>query len=197
MITRLTVPARRAVTHAESAARAEAGAVRAHGRSRPQIEPVHLLLGLLYDDEGSALRVLTDQGVTYTAVHRQVLARRGGGGRAFTEEDAAALRIIGIELPEVLSRAEAAFGPDLFADPPSTERGPRPSKPRLSRSSRAVLTAAVRESQRRHSDSIACEHLLLGLLSVDDPEVNSVLLALGVELDALRSSALRTIEGAA
>jgi len=165
MFQRLTTSARLAVGYAESAAWTVGSAGPVHSRTRPEIEPVHLLLGLLRDDE-------------------------------------VALRALGIDLAEVLARAEATYGPDAFATPPPTDRGPRPSTPRLSRSSRAVLSSAVTaartfRSRSIGSASITSELLLLGLLRVDDPEVHESLLALGVEPDTLLAATVRTIGAAA
>jgi ATP-dependent Clp protease ATP-binding subunit ClpA len=209
MFQRLTTSARLAVGYAESAARTVLPAGPAHGRARPEIEPVHLLLGLLRDDEGDAVAVLTDHGISYLDVLHNLIARRAArapgpesrGPRppapGFSESDEAALRALGIDLAEVLARAEATYGPDAFASAPPADRGPRPSKPRLSRSSRSVLSSAVTVARTVRSGSISSEHLLLGLLRVDDPDVHATLLALGVEPDALLAATVRTIGEAA
>ncbi len=209
MFQRLTTPARLAVGYAESAARTVLPAGPVEGRARPEIEPVHLLLGLLRDDEGNAVRVLTDHGISYLDVLHNLITRRATRARGpvsqgthsrgpdFSEADEVALRALGIDLAEVLARAEATYGPDAFATPPRTDRGPRPSKPRLSRSSKAVVSSAVTAARTVRSGSISSEHLLLGLLRVDDPEVHESLLALGVEPDTLLAATVRTIGEAA
>jgi hypothetical protein len=198
MSERFTRQAREAIAYAEWAARS-GPRDDLRPRARRAVEPVHLLLGLLLAEGSAAHEVLAGRGVTAAEVLLARVARRADEQRAwadryeFTAAEAGALRTLGIDLIAVLSRAEASLGPGAFSTPPPADRGPRPSRARLSRAARAVLAVAAAESRWLRAGSIGSEHLLLGLMRADDAEVRVTLHALGVEPDAVVAATLRTI----
>jgi len=122
----------------------------------------HILLGILGESEGAAVRVLKHLNVTIERVRELVLT----------------------ELDPDFSAAE--FEPnkgryelgDREADRPIVVSNPRRD---FSTDANWVLEAATREADRLYHNYVGSEHLLLGLLRLDE----------GVALDALRNSRLQ------
>lgn len=171
MFERFTDRARTVVAGAHDQARALGG---------HEIGPEHLLLGLLAEGGGVGGRVLTELGITRSAV----LAEIGGVGH----RDAEALRAIGIDLDEVRRRAESIFGAGAL-DRPSNGRGSRRRRPwavgghlPLNAPAKQVLGGALRAAVRRNESYIGTEHLLLGLVA-EPGEATGILGRLGMTLD--------------
>lgn len=168
MFERLTEAARAAVTEAQSQAR---------GLGSGTVGPEHLLLGVLDRGDGVAVRVLADLGISPTSVRAGIAAAREAEARA----DADALRAIGIDLDEVRARVEARFGADALAGRPR----PRPRRGLLRRfapshlplepGARRAIENSLRQALALRSGSIGTEHLLLGLLAVEDDRVDRLL----------------------
>jgi ATP-dependent Clp protease ATP-binding subunit ClpA len=150
-----------------------------------------VLLALLGPSGGTASRVLQDVGLRPDRA-REIVRRRTPANDGLTEDDAASLRSLGIDLELVLARLEEAFGPDAV---PRSE--PRPARYRLSRPAKKALQLALREAIWLRSSSIATEHLLLGLLRCDDTDVIAVLAEIGAVPDDVRNATLRAIGRAA
>ena len=149
MFERFTKDARVVVVLAQEEAR-DAGAER--------ITPTHLLLGLLTRPP----QYLTDLGLTADAI------RRAGGGRVLTEADESALRGIGIDLNAIADGVQERFGFDIRR--PIRKRfraGNIPFAPL----SKKTLELSLREAVHRGDKSIVVDHVLLGILRSDDPEV--------------------------
>ena len=93
-------------------------------------------------------------------------------------DDAEALRLLGIDLDEVLNRIDTEL---------TDGRGPIPKghKP-FSRQSKKVLELSLREALRLGDGFIGTEHLLLGLLRADDPTVRQLLAAFDLTPDDVR-----------
>ncbi|MEV5505721.1 Clp protease N-terminal domain-containing protein [Streptomyces orinoci] len=191
MFERFTKEARTAVVWAQE----EARELRA---SRVGAE--HLLLGTVFRDGCPPLARL---GVMAEAL-RQVLRAAGPLG----EEDAAALRSLGIDLDAVRDRAEHAFGAGAldWPDPdPAARRGRRrraaegapkghiPFAPAAKR----ALELSLREAQGLGHGFIAVPHLVLGLLGTGDPAVTSALRRLGTDEAAVRTELLVDLRRAA
>ena len=205
MLERFTDEAREVVTLARG---------RAKELGHSWIGTEHLLLALLDPAAGGAATVLTEAGVDAAAV-RDSLARhvptRRPQGPPLNDEDAQALRTIGIDLQAVLARLEETLGADALSVPSATECPPRrrtlllrrrPARStggRLAFSARAkkVLELAVREAVAAHHDRIASEHLLLGLLREGHGLAGVILAEQGVDAAALRAATLRSLDRAA
>ena len=151
----------------------------------------HLLLGLLGPGTGPASRVLGECGLSRDLV-RDVVERRAPADGYLTEQDADALRSVGIDLDVVLAHLEASFGPRAV---PTAE--PRRGRVGFSRPAKKVLELALREAIWLKAGTIGSEHILLGLLRCDDADVNAILAELGVRPDDLRSATLQAIGRAA
>jgi ATP-dependent Clp protease ATP-binding subunit ClpA len=132
----------------------------------------HLLLGLLHDRASVGRQALDRLGVRLDDVRSEVVRVVGEGRPArLGEEDAAALRVIGIDLEEVRRRVEETFGRGaLERVAPSRRRGRKkscialrgeiPFTPRAKK----ALELAAREAKGLRHDYIGTEHILLGLI---------------------------------
>lgn len=109
-----------------------------------QIEPGHLLLGLLREPEGLVGRILAAAHVSLASIRREVE---------------------GIPARETISTSvEIPFAS----------------------AAQAVLQAAAEEAERLLHSYIGTEHLLLGLLRVEDSPAATILVRYGLRLDAVR-----------
>jgi ATP-dependent Clp protease ATP-binding subunit ClpA len=181
---------------------------------QPYIGPEHLLLALLEDQDGIAYAVLHEAGVDRERVRADVQRLGGTPSKVLGEDDAAALRTIGIDLDAVLARIEESLGPDALEPiPPAGRRGllsrirRRSQGPvegefgavtgekqggatRFTPRAKKVIGLALREAVRLGSDGIGTEHILLGLIRDGDALVAKVLNEAGVTLDDLRTATL-------
>ena len=170
MLERFTRRARAVVTAAEQHARATTAS---------EVRPEHLLAALLDDPGCLGVQVLAGLGAPADRVRDQLDRHRARYVDGLDEEDAEALRAIGIDLDEVVRRIDRNLG------------GLRPRPPRrarFARGSRKVLELALREAIALHHNYIGTEHLLLGLARCDDRVVADTLAACGVERSALRAA---------
>ncbi|MBX6357895.1 MAG: Clp protease [Micromonosporaceae bacterium] len=158
----------------------------------PHIGTEHLLLAMLSEDAGIAYDVLREAGVDAAAVRAEVQRLVGPAPAMLSEEDAAALRTIGIDLDAVLARVEETFGPDALDPPPPAPpaRGllgrRRRSAGRLTPRARKVLELALREALRLKHNYIGTEHILLGLIREGEGLAAKILFESGVDLADLR-----------
>jgi ATP-dependent Clp protease ATP-binding subunit ClpA len=151
----------------------------------------HVLLGLLSPEAGVGYEVLQGAGLQASQVV-EIIRRRSPGEGALTQEDAEALRTVGIDLDAVLEHLAESFGPDAV---PRSQ--PRHGRARLSPPAKKALQLALREAIWLKSGAIGSEHILLGLLRCEDRDVNAVLAEVGVKSDDLRKATLLTISRAA
>ncbi|GAA2408812.1 Clp protease N-terminal domain-containing protein [Actinomadura vinacea] len=179
MFERFTKAARAAVTGAQEECRATSGR---------KIGTGHLLLALLRGD-GPAARALRGRGLEIGALRASV-ARRAGEG----DLDAEALRTLGIDLDAVREAAEGTFGEGALDAPAGRFRkGHIPFAPE----SKKALELSLRHAIRLKHDRIDDGHILLGVLHDEKTEAVRVLVAEGVDVDALRADVTRLINAAA
>ena len=164
MFERFTERARNVVVHAQGEAR---------GLGHAYIGTEHLLLGLLREPSGVAGRALDRLGIEPDAVRSDVVRLVGEGPPIrLGEQDAEALRSIGIDLDEVRRRLEEAFGAGALERRDRVRRGWRrrgrcepvaghiPFTPRAKK----VLELSLREARQLGHGYIGTEHILLGLV---------------------------------
>jgi ATP-dependent Clp protease ATP-binding subunit ClpA len=163
---RFTDEARRVVVAAQEEARAARAA---------EVGPVHLLLGIA-GAGGPGGRALGQAGADADRLREEV--------RAATDLDAGALAALGIDLDRVREATEAAFGTGAL-DAGHARSGPV-RRARFARGSRTALEQTLRAALRRGDRRIGTDHLLAGVLAVDDLAVARVLARLGVDEDDLR-----------
>ncbi len=166
----------------------------------------HLLLALLDPAVGAAAAILAEAGVTTASVRSAVQQHVGQPRAALTDEDAEALRAIGIDLERVLARLEETLGSAALTPvgAPARRRFLRRRRPvRLgghipfTGSSKKVLELSLREALALRSRSIEAEHILLGLLREGQGLAARVLAQQGVDLKQLRAATLRALDEAA
>ena len=194
MLERFTPEARGAIERAAREASAPP-------RSRP-VDTEHLLLALLSEDMGIAYTVLHDAGLAAEQVRTDIERLTGPAG-GLTEDDAAALRTIGIDVSAVLARIEESFGPGALATgdaEKSAKRGflgrrsgSQPSRSRLTERGRKVLELSLREALRLHHDYIGTEHLLLALIREGDGLAMRIVTEAGLSPAELRTSTLNAL----
>jgi len=172
-----------------------------------EVRPVHLLLALTEEESGVA-DLLAAHGITADAVSGALGAPRPAPREPLGDDDAAALRSLGIDLDAIRDAVDRQFGEgaldgalaesaagDLADDEPrgdlDDDRSDRGlfglgGHVRFSRGAKKVLELAVREAIRSRSGEIRTEHIALGLLRTDDDAVRLVLTALGADPRAVR-----------
>ncbi|PXX64987.1 ClpA/ClpB-like protein [Nocardia tenerifensis] len=168
----------------------------------PNIEIEHVLLGLLSQGEDDLKALLAEEGITHAGVMRALAAQ--GKGEPLGEEDAAALRSIGIDLDAVRETLEANFGEDVFDRAvPQERRGPF-GRGRggnfghipFTREAKKVLELSLREALARKDKTIEAGHVLLAILRA--PNQTTVRLLGGSEsIDGLRPKVLALLDRAA
>jgi ATP-dependent Clp protease ATP-binding subunit ClpA len=158
----------------------------------------HLLLALASPDAGIAHDVLREAGLDQRLVRAEILRLVGAPspGRILGEEDAAALRTIGIDLDAVLARIEESFGPDaLRPTVPTPKReslwgASRRGDHRFTPRARKVMGLTLREAIRLQDRQIGTEHLLLGLIREGEGLAARILVDNGIALGGLRAAVL-------
>jgi ATP-dependent Clp protease ATP-binding subunit ClpA len=174
-------------------ARAVVGRARREARDlrHPYIGTEHLLLALVSEEGGVAYGVLHQAGLDAARVRADIERLVAKPAKILTDDDAAALRTIGIDLDAVLARIEESFGPDAPHPPASRRRrwwlvdGTR-----FSQRARKVLELALREAVRLHDNVIGTEHLLLGLVREGNGLAAKILTDAGLDLADLRRATL-------
>lgn len=161
-----------------------------------ELEPEHLVLGIMKEADCIAAIILAEHGVG-----RRPLAD------AITDKGTATaeiLQTIGIDLQSVRRQAEAAFGPGALdrTSPRSAgllrSAGFFKSRPRggampYTIEATTALGKSLHEAQALKSTSIGTEHILLGLLADERDPVPFILRRLGADPVALRESLLGSI----
>jgi ATP-dependent Clp protease ATP-binding subunit ClpA len=196
MFERFTPSARGVVERA----REESGRLHDH-----RIGTEHLLLGILGERDEVTARVFARLDLTLDELRADVKrATRARGSRAFADEDADALRLIGIDLDEVRRRAEETFGPRALERSPSPchRRGRRaPSflerRVPLTPDAKKALELALRHAIHRGDRFIGSEHLLLALVHDDRFVAARLLRAHGITPAQIRAGLADVADGAA
>ncbi|MTE21579.1 Clp protease [Streptomyces sp. TRM43335] len=198
---------------------ARATVVRAQEEARrlghDRIGTEHLLIGVLRHPTEPGAATLVRLGTDDEAVRAAAARLVAGGGDGIDEEDADALRALGIDVAEVRRRAEEAFGPgalDRAPEPPEErrrvrrilpfrgggrgrrrERGHIPFTPRAKK----ALESALREALALKDRHIGVEHLVLGLLRSDDRLTRDLFARLDLDPRTTRAHVLADLRRAA
>jgi ATP-dependent Clp protease ATP-binding subunit ClpA len=162
--------------------------------------PQHLLLGILQAAGNDLSAALSGYGLTADVVRARLIEAAPKTDESF-DEDAEALRAIGIDLGAVRASVARTFGPDAF-DNALSRSGRRRGRQRRSshipfnRAAKKSLELAVREALAHKDNEIGCEHLLLGILRSGDKAAIG-LITEHVYTGRLRSSILALLDRAA
>jgi ATP-dependent Clp protease ATP-binding subunit ClpA len=162
----------------------------------------HVLLALLADRDGAVARAVADNGVDAEFVRGDIIRRVGPhppdlSAAAAEQEDAEALKAIGIDLDEVRKAIEANFGAGALRLPRDTEQqkkrglfgrfyvagGHLP----FTRRNKKVLELSLREALQLDQKFIAPEHIMLGMLREGEGLAVQILKEKGVDLTRLRA----------
>jgi ATP-dependent Clp protease ATP-binding subunit ClpA len=156
----------------------------------------HMLLGVLQAAGEDLSAVLTGYGLTAEVV-RTRLAETSTGDQSF-DDDADALRAIGIDLRAVRDSVARTFGADAFDMAVSRSGRRRRSRGHIpfSHGAKKVLELALREALADKDTEIRCEHLLLGILRSGDKAAIG-LITEHVSTAQLRAAVIKLMEKAA
>lgn len=143
----------------------------------PEVRPAHVLESLVADDDILAMRVLADLGAPGDEL-RRVVRGLNAQHSELDAEDAEALKLLGIDLDDVIARIDR----DLAGGRPLASQ----RHLRLARESRRVLGLSLREAVRLGDGFIGTEHVLLGLLRAGDHTVLETLAAFDLRPDDVR-----------
>jgi ATP-dependent Clp protease ATP-binding subunit ClpA len=180
---RFTTQARSVVTHAQQEARK---------LGRPNIGTQHVLLGILGTPGTAGSRALDALGIRERDV-REDVRRLDRDRSAFSDQDADALRSVGIDLDEVRRSVEQTFGSGALEAGASAAARSWTGHVPFTAGSKKALELALREAIHLGHRSIGTEHLLLGLVRDDTCLAARILAARGADRERVRAAVLREI----
>ncbi|HEX5950648.1 MAG TPA: Clp protease N-terminal domain-containing protein [Actinomycetota bacterium] len=181
MFERFTAQARSVVTDAQREAR-ELG--------HPRIGTHHVLLAMSGRPEAAGGRVLGTLGLHADRLREDV---RNAARPSFTDEDAEALRFVGIDLDEVRRSVEDAFGPGALDQDVRTAGDKLLGHIPFTPGSKKALELALREAIHLGHRYIGTEHLLLGLVRDERSSAARILADHGIDAERVRAEVLREI----
>ncbi|WP_162299408.1 Clp protease N-terminal domain-containing protein [Mycobacteroides abscessus] len=162
----------------------------------------HVLVGVL-DSAGAPLsELMGGYGLTADGVRDRL--RAGSEQPPMDDEDAEALRAIGIDLSQVRESVSKVFGPQAF-DKAFEKSGRRKARVRgwrpfgmipFNSSAKKCLELALREAIAHKDNWIGCEHMVLGILRGGDPVALAVITE-RVSADELRHAVVGLLDQAA
>jgi ATP-dependent Clp protease ATP-binding subunit ClpA len=147
----------------------------------------HLLIAMAAIGEGRAYEALLDFGVTADRARADAIRLIGQQTGALGDDDAAALKTIGIDLDAVVASVEQSFGPGALAAPQPKRRGGLFNRVPLTKRAKKVLELALREALALRHNYIGTEHLLLGVVREGEGLAAQILIGAGVDPAALRA----------
>jgi ATP-dependent Clp protease ATP-binding subunit ClpA len=112
---------------------------------------------------------------------------------AYSDQDADALRSVGIDLDEVRRTVEQTFGSGALERGATTGGRSWTGHVPLTPGSKKALELALREAIHLGHRSIGTEHLLLGLVRDDACSAARILAARGADRERVRAAVLREI----
>lgn len=134
-----------------------------------EIRPEHILVGVLQSAGRELSSVLEGYGLTANAVRGRLATAESTGDESF-DDDAEALRSIGIDLRAVRDNIDRTFGEGTYDNAlrKSGRRRRRRSHIPFTKPAKKVLELALREALAHKDNGISCEHILLGILRGGD-----------------------------
>jgi ATP-dependent Clp protease ATP-binding subunit ClpA len=157
----------------------------------------HVLVGVLDSASGPLLDLLGGYGLSADAVRDRL--RAGSQEPPLDDEDAQALKAIGIDLSQVRDSVSQAF------DKAFEKSGRRKGRARgwrpfgmipFNSSAKKCLELALREAIAHKDNWIGCEHMVLGILRGGDPVALAVITE-RVPADELRQAVVGLLDRAA
>lgn len=171
----------------------------ARSMNSPVIDVEHVLLGVLAGADRPLATLLDECGLRIDAAQADLAAQRSAG--PLGEEDAEALRSIGIDLDAVRASLAETFGADALdrtaaAEPRGFLARLRGNQIRFTSGAKKTLELALREAIARKDDRIGSEHLLLGILRAPS-DVARGLIEAHIPIGDLRAKVLDLLDRAA
>jgi ATP-dependent Clp protease ATP-binding subunit ClpA len=187
MFERFTLDTRAAVALAQDEARELGGEIGAQ----------HLLLGVLRAAGHELSAVLGRYRLTADQVRARLIETSSTADGSF-DDDAVALRAIGIDLRAVRDSVARTFGADAFDNAlrKSGRRRRRRGHPSFTREGKKAIELALREALAHKDKEIRCEHIVLGILRGGDEAVIG-LIAERVDTVQLRTAVIELLDKAA
>ena len=162
-----------------------------------EIGSQHLLLGVLRAAGSELSGVLSGYGLTADVVRSRSVETASTADESF-EEDADALRAIGIDLRAVRDSVARTFGADAFDN--ALRRSGRRRRRRghipFTRAAKKTVELSLREALAHKDKEIRCEHIVLGILGGGDEAVTG-LLTEHVDAAQLRAAVIQLLDKAA
>ncbi len=183
MFERFTTQARSVVTLAQQEGRK---------LGRPNIGTQHVLLGILATPDTAAARALDALGIRERDV-RDDVRRLDRDRSAFSDQDADALRSVGIDLDEVRRTVEQTFGSGALERGATAGAGSWTGHVPFTPGSKKALELALREAIHLGHRYIGTEHLLLGLVRDEGCSAARILAARDADRERVRAAVLREI----
>jgi ATP-dependent Clp protease ATP-binding subunit ClpA len=134
-----------------------------------EIRPEHLLVGILQSAGRDLSSLLAGHRLTAEVIRNRLTAADLPDEESF-DEDAEALRAIGINLRAVRDNIDQTFGAGSYDNAlrKSGRRKRRRGHLPLTKSAKKVLELALREALAHKDNWIGCEHIVLGILRGGD-----------------------------
>ena len=162
-----------------------------------EIRPEHLLVGVLQSAGRDLAGVLSGHGLTAEAVRDGLTSAESSADESF-EDDAKALRTIGIDLHSVRDSVDRSFGAGTYDNAlrKSGRRRRRRGHVPLTRAAKKVLELALREALAHKDSYIGCEHIVLAVLRGGD-KFTVELITEHVDASVLRGAIIELLDKAA
>jgi ATP-dependent Clp protease ATP-binding subunit ClpA len=165
--------------------------------SSEEIRPEHLLVGVLQSAGRDLASVLSGYGLTADVIRGRLEAEDSADDETF-DDDAEALRSIGIDLGAVRDSVARSFGKGAWDNAlrDSGRRRRRRSHIPFTKPAKKVLELSLREALAHKDNIIGCEHILLGILRGGD-KFTVGLITEHVEVSELRDAIVGLLDQAA
>lgn len=174
----------------------------ARGMGHSHVGVGHLLAALSRGCDSTAA-VLAEHGLSVSALDPLIELDDGPATAGLTQEDAEALRSLGIDLDHIRSSVEKYFGQGALDTTTSTaeparwwRRGARQYQNQpdsmsvhlpLTSGAKRSLELSPAQATRLGDNHVATAHVALGVIGSDDGLVTKVLTKLGTDTDTIRS----------
>jgi ATP-dependent Clp protease ATP-binding subunit ClpA len=162
-----------------------------------EIRPEHLLVGVLQSAGRQLAGVLGGYGLTAEAIRGRLESADSADDETF-DDDAEALRSIGIDLRAVRESVSRSLGADAWDNAlrKSGRRRRRRGHLPFTKPAKKVLELSLREALAHKDSTIGCEHIVLGILRGGD-KFTVRLITEHVETPQLRGAIIGLLDEAA
>ena len=144
----------------------------------PEVRPAHLFESLVAKDDTLAMQVMADLGAPGDELRRVVRGLMTQYSDGLDADDAEALKLLGIDLDDVIRRIDTELNDGC---------GPIPKgHKRFGKESKKVLELSLREALQLGDSFIGTEHVLLGILRQGDKVALETLEAFDISVADVR-----------